>query len=465
MKDLTLCILIASGYERDEIPAKQAKRLDVLLTSIFENSEVRSRIIVSDDYSDNVVAQQECKEVCEKHGVLYTLNSKWTGPSGNYNNAVRVANTEKVALLGDDQYCTKDWWSYMTYFIRNNEELKWGMLGWSVIFAEDLVRVGALKNRDEFYTCPEKLKTLSLETLPVQALRQKWCNWDQPRLRGHCSGTAFVIKKSMWEKFGGFFEQVFQFDEDYGDNVWNLTDHLCVQIPTPPIIHYGGACAWPNDDVGPGAMFWRKGWEKRPFVPVDFDVRGGAAQSKISELSDDVLKDVFYKPLNINRSLNENLVLDLGCGNNLRDKDAIGVDIVGYPATKATVLCNLGFDPLPFPGNSCSKVLAHDILEHIPHVVWDSGKRRLPTVFLFNQVYRVLQNGGIFETSTPIYPDGKNEPFQDPTHASIWTDDTFNYFSGGYHGFRDIYGHTSKFVVVKKFLDGGHLHVWLKAEK
>lgn len=473
---ITLCILIASGYERGDTPAPQSERLDLLLSSIrvakmgFTTPECR--ILVCDDFSPNSKAQQDCSEVCKKYKVDYMVKPPpWRGPCGNYNFAVSQSHTEYIAMLGDDQFCTPGWWEYMTYFIESNPDLNWGMLGWSVIFVEDLVRAGHFRNKREFYTKRDILHTLTYEGLPRQAIIETWCNWDRPRLRGCSTGTAFIIKKSLWEKFGGFYEELYQFDEDYGDNVWNLTDSYCVQVPTPPIIHYGGACAWPPEK-GPSDLRWRKAWEIRPHVPVKFEDRGIEAAKIIANLGRDVLEDVNFRPLIYSPHIPEGLVLDLGCGKNKRYPErSIGVDIVGKPTTDADIVVNLGFDRIPLPDSSCKTIMAHDILEHIPHVVWMNGRgvpeRVTPTIFLFNEVYRLLRHDGIFEIAVPYFNnDAPNaEVFQDPTHVSVWTPKTFDYFANTYENFHEIYGHTSNFKIVKQFTEGAHLHCWLQAVK
>lgn len=307
---ITLCILIASGYERENTPAVQSERLKLLLESIFLNGERFNsgvRVLVSDDYSNNFDAQAECLRVCKKFEVEYTLNPPpWRGPCGNYNHAVYQSKTEFVAMLGDDQFVTPGWWEWMSYFIEKNPTLKWGMLGWCVIFMEELIKVGYCDRREDFYLNSEILWRIKVETLPKLALGQVeslcfnqikgWCSWERPTFRAACSGTAFVIRRSLWKRFNGFYEELYQFDEDYGDNVVMTTDHLCIQVPTPPILHYGGACAWPSEK-GPADRRWRKGWETRPLVPVTFEERGKEAKKIQGKIPPSVLESVEYKRL------------------------------------------------------------------------------------------------------------------------------------------------------------------------
>jgi SAM-dependent methyltransferase len=469
--EITLCILIASGYERADIPRLQHERLEFLLASIRESRGAYSfpdnvRILVCDDYSENKWAQEKCSGVCGKYRANYNVKPPpWSGPCGNYNFAVSQSETEMIAMLGDDQFCSPGWWKYMEYFIEHNPELKWGMLGWSVVFVEDLIRANYYQTKHEFYTHPDKMWTFSYNLLPREAIDNSWCNWNKPRFRGCCTGTAFIIKKSLWKKFGGFFEQLYQFDEDYGDNVWNITDYCCIQVPTPPIIHYGGACCWPPEK-GAADIRWRKGWELRPFVPVKFEDRGRETAQKGFK-SNIELDKLNFMPLVYKPIVGGELILDLGCGKNKRAKEAIGVDIIGKPVTDADLICNLGFQTLPLVDNSCRLVMAHDLLEHIPHTVWinEAGnmKRLQPTVQLFNEVYRVLRNDGLFETNTPVYPH--EGLIQDPTHSSLWSPSTFQYFANNYYGLKEAYGHKSNFKIVSERWDDIHYHVVMRAVK
>jgi hypothetical protein len=464
MQPITLCIMIASGYERAEIPALQYERLEFLLSSIVTRERFDHRIIVCDDYSSNSWGQERCSEVCSKYHVEYKVKpSPWKGPCGNYNYAVELCETENIAMLGDDQFCTSDWWEYMQYFIDHNPDLPWGMLGWSVVFVEDLIKVGYYSTRDEFYLNKGKAYSLNYSTLPREAILKKWCNWDRPRFRGCCSGTAFIVKKSIWKDLGGFFEMIYQFDEDYGDNIWNITNKWCIQVPTPPILHYGGACAWPPNRP-PSDTRWRKAWEIRPWVPIPFEIRGQRAAEIITKIGDQ-LSECNFKPLIYAPIQKGELIIDLGMGKNRRHPEAIGIDIVGKPTTEADIICNLGFDPIPLQDNSCKFVMAHDLLEHIPHTQWIERRGRMirlqPTVQLFNEVYRILKPGGIFETNTPVHP----HCYQDPTHSSIWTPETFTYFSGSYGNFKEAYGHTSNFRVIGEKWDDIHYHVTFEAIK
>jgi SAM-dependent methyltransferase len=153
------------------------------------------------------------------------------------------------------------------------------------------------------------------------------------------------------------------------------------------------------------------------------------------------------------------MIVDLGCGGTKRGD--IGIDITSE-GTHADLIANLGFDPIPLEDDFADEVICHHFIEHVPFAVWHQvilprhiiWKRRLPMVYLFNEIYRILKPDGLLKVTIPIVGLGNlfvQAGFQDPTHVSFWIPETVNYFSGDYYSFHDIYGHTSRFE--KKRID------------
>lgn len=145
--------------------------------------------------------------------------------------------------------------------------------------------------------------------------------------------------------------------------------------------------------------------------------------------------------------------LDLGCGMRPRNPynatEIYGIDvrdeILHLDSKVVTVVrANLALEPIPFPDGYFSSVSAWDFLEHVPRQMYLNEARGIvyPFVSLMNEIWRVLQPGGIFLAYTPAYPSP--EAFQDPTHVNIITDQTCGYFCGDNPGAR-VYGFIGKF--------------------
>ena len=85
--------------------------------------------------------------------------------------------------------------------------------------------------------------------------------------------------------------------------------------------------------------------------------------------------------------------------------------------------------------NSVDEVRAFDFLEHIA-----LGR----TVFVIEEIYRVLRPAGYFEHFTPS-TDGRGA-FQDPTHKSFWNINSWLYYTSTA---RELYGIKALFGIIK----------------
>ena len=188
--------------------------------------------------------------------------------------------------------------------------------------------------------------------------------------------------------------------------------------------------------------------------------------------------------------------LDLGCGPSPRSLDgalAYGVDVSGYLPAAAGITpapgvywCDLAQGPLPFPDDFFVRVFAHDVLEHVPAVLYDQDnwrpdgagamrlglRRRHCHVELFNEVWRVLRPGCVFEVEVPVLsPLNLAAAVGDPTHCSLWTANSFNYFCCGPDNFEYAwmrrYGYRAAFqrLSERHVHGGGHLRVEMRAVK
>ena len=113
----------------------------------------------------------------------------------------------------------------------------------------------------------------------------------------------------------------------------------------------------------------------------------------------------------------EQIKLNLGSGEK-KLGGYINIDI--DPGCNPDVFFDLSKNALPFHDNSVDEIRAFDFLEHIP-----LGK----TIFVVDEIWRVLKPGGKFEHHTPS-TDGRGA-FQDPTHLSFWNINSWLYFCEG----------------------------------
>jgi predicted SAM-dependent methyltransferase len=108
-------------------------------------------------------------------------------------------------------------------------------------------------------------------------------------------------------------------------------------------------------------------------------------------------------------------LVDLACGDNKKD-GYFGIDIDNYQGVDHVM--DLRFGRLPFADNQLERVYASHFVEHL---TFDEN------IFLFNEVYRSLHPGGVFEI---IVPHGQSYAgIVDLSHKTFWTEDTFGYFT------------------------------------
>jgi predicted SAM-dependent methyltransferase len=158
------------------------------------------------------------------------------------------------------------------------------------------------------------------------------------------------------------------------------------------------------------------------------------------------------------RERGEPVNVDLGCG--FRKKGNLAIDVTTH-GTEADIICRIGFEPIPLDDEVTDTVYCRDFLEHIPKAYYSEHEKtlRYPVIEVMNEVWRILKPGGTFTSFTPCYP--ALEVHQDPTHLSVWTLESMQYFCGKYPIAR-IYGVRTNFEILVNRLDGFYLHAVLR---
>lgn len=106
------------------------------------------------------------------------------------------------------------------------------------------------------------------------------------------------------------------------------------------------------------------------------------------------------------------LTVDIGCGDNKRDPDAVGVD---FRDTDDVDLVHDIEDGLPFASNTVDRVYAYSVLEHVED---------LPGVMA--ELHRVCRGGAIVEGKVPHWKD--RNAYIDPTHVRFFDERTFYFW-------------------------------------
>ena len=125
----------------------------------------------------------------------------------------------------------------------------------------------------------------------------------------------------------------------------------------------------------------------------------------------------------------------------------------------------MGFDTIPIGESQVIHIRCFDVLEHIPHVVfdYDTGARKFPSMQLWSEIYRILQPGGTFEFQIPNRPHaGDTHNYE---HVSTWTKELVEYIIKGPDKEKAMYHNCCRFSVVQLEQNATHIRGELRAEK
>jgi len=110
-------------------------------------------------------------------------------------------------------------------------------------------------------------------------------------------------------------------------------------------------------------------------------------------------------------------VLEIGCGIHRRGETTVAIDKIETPCTD--IVRDVAVRGIPFADNTFEKVIAYDVIEHVEF--YDD------LIFLFNEIWRVLEGDGMFEFVTPAYP----QSIRHLTHHRFFFPDSFAYLEAG----------------------------------
>ncbi len=107
--------------------------------------------------------------------------------------------------------------------------------------------------------------------------------------------------------------------------------------------------------------------------------------------------------------------LDLGCGNKLRSKDILRVDI--NPSLRPDILHDLNSFPYPLAQGEFEVIYCTDVLEHLDNIVK-----------VMEEIYRIAKPFAIVHITVPHFSCSNS--YTDPTHKHFFGLFSFDYFTG-----------------------------------
>lgn len=170
------------------------------------------------------------------------------------------------------------------------------------------------------------------------------------------------------------------------------------------------------------------------------------------------LREELGRALRAETNSTPELKLNLGCSDR-KIPGYQGVDLAPGPGVDLVVDLRKAW---PWPDGSVEKVIAHDVIEHLPDAI-----------HTMNELWRVLAYKGTADIIVPT-TEGPGA-FQDPTHRSFWNRRSFLYYEAGniycerFHGkYQDFEGRpkVARFTVLsertERTVDGPKLRIVLE---
>lgn len=143
--------------------------------------------------------------------------------------------------------------------------------------------------------------------------------------------------------------------------------------------------------------------------------------------------------------------LNLGCGST-KYPGFKNIDILKND--NVDIVLDLNKQRWPFADEEVEEILAEDVLEHLQD-----------TPSFMEEVWRVLQPGGLITIQVPDVINNPMSAFTDPTHIKFFTEHSFDYWDEGTEfGKKYGYYYEHKFVIINKTYPAGNIRVSMVKE-
>lgn len=232
-------------------------RVRTLLQSMQCQRDAIDYILIAEDPCPYDYVHKGLLELAQEYDATLLTGNEWGCMQGNAARAMDFMPTDVVALLSDDVILTAGclrahremWEKYWHFPIGAAQIPYWG--NWS-----DVREMGHIAEQGQFYTHWRKW----IDKIPNNK------HWDFdgfPRIYVNVHGCGFSLRKDVWNAVGGFSPETWSYDEDIAARIWLFSPNVCVAVPGPPMVHFGGASQCGNEH--PDAEFhtlgaWIDAW-------------------------------------------------------------------------------------------------------------------------------------------------------------------------------------------------------------
>lgn len=153
--------------------------------------DINYEVIIADDNSSDDT-QNILNEI---ENITVSRNDENLGFLRNVNNASKYAKGKYICLLNNDTLPKNDWLKYLLETIETNEDV--GIVGGKFLYPNGLIQEAGSK--------------MTSNGLPCWYGHSKNADdpeFNQEREVDYCSGCGILVRKSAWDKTGGFDEQL-----------------------------------------------------------------------------------------------------------------------------------------------------------------------------------------------------------------------------------------------------------------
>jgi hypothetical protein len=232
-----------------------AYRVDVLLECLERCpsiSKMSKKIVVEDkmpelDFRSHKNHCELEEAVMKRPGWELVSLDKWSNMQGTSEACMQYCCTDFVWMISDDIACVGDPFKLPMYYLENTDPEITDKIGGAAVpiynSIPDLRRAGIFESADhiniheEFYHSPFNGWLKDMKPVHFDLLYS-----IVPTVSAQFNGAAFILRRSAWQKVGGFNLNWDVLDQYMSYQIYFKTDYLIVLLQADPFYH-AGACA------------------------------------------------------------------------------------------------------------------------------------------------------------------------------------------------------------------------------